>query len=432
MSALDQVVVLCGGRGTRLRSEIGDLPKALVEVGGRPLLARLLDDLAVAGASEVLLLAGTGGERLTEAARSLAPQGLRIETVIEPEPRGTAGALQGVADRLSKRFVYVMGDVFTSLDWVRLAEAAGVNQGVATLLVHRSSHPEDSDLVIADDLDRVIGWIGSDPALRAGAAAASGPLTNAGVAVLSREILKWIPPERPSDLFGQVMPAAIDVRLPVFAYRSSEYVKDLGTPGRLRAVREDFEQGRTRRKAELVLLDRDGVLNEELGLISSPDQLRLLPGAAQGLKHLNQAGIRAVVVTNQPVLARGMCSEETLNQIHARLERLLADGGARLDGLLFCPHHPETHHSEGVPALRGPCTCRKPAVGMAEKAMAEQGIPPWRTVVIGDRSVDMQLAVNAGLAGIGLQTGAGCRDERCPARATWTFPDLLSAAEWLF
>jgi mannose-1-phosphate guanylyltransferase/phosphomannomutase len=403
-----------------------------VDVGGRPLLAHLLGDLAAAGAGEVLLLGGTGGERLAAAARSLAPQGLRVETVIEPEPRGTAGALHGVADRLSERFMYLMGDVFTSLDWARLAEAAGVNRGVATLLVHRSSHPEDSDLVITDDLDRVIGWIGSDPARRAGAAAASGPLANAGVAVLNREILKWIPHERSSDLFGQVMPALVDMRVPIFGYRSSEYVKDLGTPQRLRAVREDVEQGRTRRKAELALLDRDGVLNEEAGLISSPDQLRLLPGAAEGLKHLNQAGIRAVVVTNQPVLARGMCSEETLNRIHSRLEKLLADGGARLDGLHFCPHHPETHHSEGVPALRGPCTCRKPAVGMAEKAMAEQGVPPWRTVVIGDRSVDMQLAVNAGLAGIGLETGAGCRDGRCPARPTWNFPDLLAAAKWLF
>ena len=431
MSALEQVVVLCGGRGTRLRPEIGDLPKALVPVGDRPFLAHLLDDLAAAGAGEVLLLAGTGGERLAAAARTLTPQGLQVETVIEPEPRGTAGALQGVADRLCERFVYVMGDVFTCLDWERLAAAGGADQGVATLVVHRSSHPEDSDLVITDDLDRVIGWLGSDPARRAGAAA-SGPLTNAGVAVLSREILKWIPPERPADLFGQVVPALVDMRVPVFGYRSSEYVKDLGTPGRLRAVREDFEQGRTRRKAELVLLDRDGVLNEEVGLITDPDQLRLLPGAAEGLRHLNSAGIRAVLVTNQPVVARGMCSEGTLNQIHSRLEKLLADGGARLDGLYYCPHHPETRHAEGVAELRGPCTCRKPAVGMAEKAMTEQGVPPWRTVVIGDRSVDLQLAVNAGLAGIGLKTGAGCRDGRCPARPTWTFPDLLAAATWLF
>jgi histidinol-phosphate phosphatase family protein len=257
-------------------------------------------------------------------------------------------------------------------------------------------------------------------------------LTNAGIAVLHRDILQRIPSDRSCDLFGQVMPALVDVRLPVFAYRSSEYVRDLGTPERLRAVRDDYDQGRTRHKAELVLADRDGVINEEVGLISRPEQLRLLPGAAAGLKRLNQAGIRCAVVTNQPVLARGLCSQETLNEIHARLAALLESEGASLDGLYFCPHHPETHHAEGVPGLRGPCTCRKPSVGLAEKAMAELGIPAWRTVVVGDRSVDMQLAVNAGLPGIGLETGAGCRDGLYPARPTWTFPDLRAAADWLF
>ena len=301
MNPLDQVVILCGGRGTRLEPEVGDLPKALVPVGGRPLLAHLLGDLADAGAGEVLLLAGSGGDRLAEAVESLTPAGLRVETVIEPAPRGTAGALHGVAGRLAERFVYVLGDLFTSLDWERLATAADTNGGMATLLVHRSSHPEDSDLVVQNDLDLLIGWIGRG---RAGAAASAGALTNAGVAVLSRDILQRIPPERPSDIFGQVMPALVDVRLPVFAYRSCEYVRDLGTPERLRAVRDDYDRGHTRHKAELVLLDRDGVLNKEVGLISRPEQLRLLPGAAAGLKHLNQAGIRMRFMRAWPSCSR--------------------------------------------------------------------------------------------------------------------------------
>ncbi len=431
MSPLDQVVILCGGRGTRLKSEIGDLPKILVPVGGSPLLSHLLGDLSNAGAREVLLLAGFGARRLTGAVESLTPPGLRVETVIEPEERGTAGALHGVADRLRERFVFLLGDVFASLDWGRLAAAADSNGGLATMLVHRSSHPEDSDLVIPDDLDRLIGWFGRGPDRRPCAAFSSRALTNAGVAVLHRDILRRIPPGRPSDLFGQVMPALVDARLPVFAYRSSEYVRDLGTPGRLRAVRDDYEQGRTRHGAELVLLDRDGVLNQEVGLLSSTGQLRLLPGAAAGLSRLNRAGIRCVVATNQPVVARGLCSLETLDEIHSHLARLLGSEGARLDGLYFCPHHPETHHEEGVPALRGPCACRKPSVGLAEKAIAEQGVPAWRTVVVGDRSADMQLAVNAGLPGIGLETGAGCRDQRYPAKPTWKFPDLSAAADWL-
>ncbi len=117
MTSVDQAVVVCGGRGTRLASILGDLPKALAPVAGRPLLAHLLEDLAIAGVSEVLLLAGEGGEQLRAAAESLAPAELDVYTEIEPAPRGTAGALHPVAHRLRERFLYVLGDVYTALDW---------------------------------------------------------------------------------------------------------------------------------------------------------------------------------------------------------------------------------------------------------------------------------------------------------------------------
>ncbi len=424
MSALEQVVVPCGGPGRRLAPLTNDLPKVLVPIGGRPLLAHLLSDLARAGAGEVLLLAGHGGEQVAAEARHLAPAGLRVETVVESEPRGTAGALHSVAGRLAGRFTLVFGDVFTALDWGRLAAAAETFGGLATLLVHRTSHPADSDLVVLDDSDRAIGWI-------SGAEGFPAPLANAAVAVLNRDILQVIPPDRPTDLFGQVLPALVDARRPVFGYRSSEYVRDLGTPDRLAQVRADLAGNRVHQKAELVLLDRDGVLVEEKDLLSRPDQLRLLPGAAAAVRRLNLSGIKAALVTNQPVVARGLCTMDQIERIHHRLEALLAEEGARIDGLYICPHHPETLHDQGLPALRGPCRCRKPSTGLVERALAEQARPAWRTVVVGDRSIDMQLAHNAGLPGIAVDTGAGCGDGQCPARPVWRFPDLAAAVDWL-
>ena len=419
------MVVVCGGRGTRLASSIGDLPKILTPLGGRPLLEHLLHDLEPLRA-EVLLLAGHGGEQVARAAQELAPDGLRVETLIEERPLGTAGALHALEGRLRERFVFVCGDILTSLDWRRFWQHAQDQGGLATLLVHRSSHPEDSDLVMLDDADRAVGWS------RRGEPAGAGALGNAGVAVLHRDVVRYIPVDRSSDLFRDVLPPLVDRRASIHGYRTPEYVRDMGTPDRLVSVDEDLVSGRTALKAELVFLDRDGVINEELEqLLTRAEDLRLLPGAAQAIRRFNDAGVKVSVVTNQSVVARGLCSQDELERIHQRLEQLLALEGAHVDRIDFCPHHPETHHGEGVAELRGPCRCRKPAVAMVERALEHFDVPAWRSLVIGDRTSDMQLAMNAGLASIGVETGCGLSDGVCPAQPVWTFADLAAAAEWL-
>ena len=157
----------------------------------------------------------------------------------------------------------------------------------------------------------------------------------------------------------------------------------------------------------------------------------LLPGVAEAVARLNRASIPTAVISNQAVVARGLCSADTLDAIHLRLADLLAQQGARLDGVFVCPHHPETHHGEGDPALRGPCRCRKPAVGLVESALDRLSVVAGRAVVVGDASVDLQLAANAGLPAIGLETGLACGDGQHPARPVWRFADLAAAAEWL-
>lgn len=431
MKTLDQAVVLCGGRGTRLALLLGDRPKALVPVAGRPLIERLLDDLAAAGTRDVLLLAGFGGDQVAAAVERAAPASLRVRTVVEATPLGTAGALRGVREHLAERFLLVLGDVYTALDWRRFAGAADSHGGLATLLVHRSSHPEDSDVLAVADDDRVTAWVGRRPEERRRAVVASAALGNAGVAALHRDVVGLIPEGRPCDLFGELLPRLVDRRAPVYGYVTSEYVRDLGTPDRLAAVEADVRGGRTARRADAVLLDRDGTLNEEVGLVTRPDQLRLLEGAGAALRRLNEAGIATALVTNQPAAARGLCSPADLDAVQTRLAELLAAEGARIDAVFACRHHPETRHGEGDPTLRGPCRCRKPSTGLVDDALASLGRPPWRTVVVGDRSLDLQLARNAGLPGIGLATGAGCRDGACPARATWRFPDLAAAVDWI-
>jgi heptosyltransferase-2 len=178
-----------------------------------------------------------------------------------------------------------------------------------------------------------------------------------------------------------------------------------------------------------VFLDRDGTLIEEANFIRSPEQVRLIPGAGRAVAALNQAGYRVVLVTNQSGLARGLFSLDDLKLIHRRLARLLAEEGARLDAVFFCPHHPE---AAVVPEWSGPCNCRKPALGLFEEAIAQLKLDPRRSVWVGDRARDLAAAEHYGGRSVLVLTGYGLAEaKKRKFTPTLVAPDLPRAVEWI-
>ena len=185
-------------------------------------------------------------------------------------------------------------------------------------------------------------------------------------------------------------------------------------------------------RPDAVFLDRDGVINEEVDLLHNVSQLRLISGSAQAIRRLNRAGIPVIVVTNQPVVARNLCSEEELQDIHRALKSLLIkEAGARLDALYYCPHHPETLHPDGNPAYRTDCTCRKPNTGMLTRAAGDFHLDLSRCILVGDTTRDMEAGKRAGMKTVLVRTGYGGRDGKFPAVADRTFRDLEEAVGWI-
>jgi D,D-heptose 1,7-bisphosphate phosphatase len=180
-----------------------------------------------------------------------------------------------------------------------------------------------------------------------------------------------------------------------------------------------------------VFLDRDGTLNVEANGLSSPAQLELIPGAAAAVRSLNRAGFLAVVVTNQAMVARGDCSEDDLEQIHDKLESLLGEQGAYLDAIYYCPHHPDRGVAGERPELKIECNCRKPGTGMIERAASDFSIRMEDSWMIGDTTVDLQTAQNAGIRSILVRTGYAGRDGRWPARPDFEFADIRAAVEFV-
>ncbi|HEX8183177.1 MAG TPA: D-glycero-beta-D-manno-heptose 1,7-bisphosphate 7-phosphatase [Blastocatellia bacterium] len=152
-----------------------------------------------------------------------------------------------------------------------------------------------------------------------------------------------------------------------------------------------------------IFIDRDGTINKDTGYVSRPDELIIYPYAAEAVRLVNESGLKAIVITNQSGVARGLYTEETLAAIHDRMTRELAREGARIDAIYYCPHHPEI----GDEPYRRACECRKPGPGMLRQAAREHGIDLARSYVIGDKASDMNLATGAGAQGVMVLTGYG-------------------------
>lgn len=424
-----QVVILAGGRGTRLGEHARTVAKPMVTIGGLPNLEHQILLAKRYGFTNVVLLVSHLADGIAVHFGDGGRLGVAISYCREDPPLGTAGALHHAGAVLQDRFLVLYGDVFIDCDLAQLWADHAEHRPFATLVAHPNDHPHDSDLVETDDE----GWVRAVHPKPRPQGRYLPNLVNAGAAVIERQVLGLIPPGRHLDLAHDIFPAlARDRRLR--AYRSAEYLKDFGTPERLARVREDFASGKTARLSRrhprsAVFLDRDGVINQEVSYISDPAQLELIPGAAAAIRRLNAAGFLVIVTTNQAVLARGECTPKVLRVIHNKLETLLGLGHAWIDALYLCPHHPDKGFPGEVAELKIDCTCRKPKSGLIEQALREWNIWLPGSYAVGDSRRDVIAARRMGIATIGVRTGHGCRDCEGADAPDRLVEDLEEAAE---
>lgn len=411
-----KAVIMAGGKGTRLAEIARDIPKPMVPVGGMPVLEYEIEMLREQGFTDLLITVGHlgqvimdyfgDGSRLSPVTGK--PFGVHIEYFAEKEPLGNAGALLKIRDRLTEDFLLLNGDVVFHVDFQRMIAFHREKGAAATLFVHPNSHPYDSGLLIEDENGAVVRWLTKEEPRPA----YYHNTVNAGLHVLSAGLVDELAervgnlPEMPEgetrkiDLDRQILkPLSGTGRM--FCYHSPEYVKDMGTPERLQTVREDFaagrvQQGSLRKKQKAVFLDRDGTINEYVGFLRDIRDFRLLPGAAEAIRLIHDRGYLAIVVTNQPVIARGEVTLEELEEIHRKMETLLGQEGAFIDGLYFCPHHPDRGFPGERPEYKKICECRKPRPGMLLKAAEEYNIDLSRSWMVGDGRQDVEAGKNAG------------------------------------
>ena len=428
-----QVAILAGGRGTRLRERSAGLPKPMVAVGGRPVLEQQIAQCRAAGLTRIALLVHFGHEAIAAHFGDGSRFGVQLEYCLEQTPRGTAGALADALHRLDEHFLVLYGDTWFDIDLATFLNVHVRRGADATLLLHPNDHPQDSDLVELDETGCVHKlWPYPHPPTLPGR-----NLVNAGLCAMRRQALANLDPVAGStDLAKNVFPQLLAAGRVLAGHETVEYIKDMGTPERLDCVERDIARGVPERLSlrhlrSCVFIDRDGTLNEEVDHLTRVDQVRLYDGAAAAVRRLNRSGTLAVVVTNQPVIARGELTTAGLDAIHARLDALLGAEGAYLDRLYYCPHHPQRGFAGEVPSLKIDCGCRKPATGLIDSACRDLAIDRSTSWIVGDRAADIVAGQRAGLRTVLVLTGAGHDVAPDQVQPDYAMADLGAAVDWI-
>jgi len=454
-----KAVIMAGGKGTRIRSVASDIPKPMIPVLDKPVLEYQIENLKKCGITEIILVTGYLNESVSSYFGNGERFGVDISYFNEDTAMGTAGALYYLRQdgRLNEDFLLIMGDLMLSVDFVRFMNAHKNSGAGITLFVHPNSHPFDSDIVVTDEVGRLSDFTedkcGLNAVIKHKTPGLSKPVTgiiskkaergehfyyhnqvNAGIYAISPRVAKLVAePKEKIDLDKDIVRPLIE-NGEVYAYRSTEYVKDMGTPERYNEVTEAVRTGAVERRnltnrQRCVFLDRDGTVNVEKGFLNNAEDMELLPGAADAIRKLNASEYLTVLITNQPVIARGECSFEGLDEIQKKFDTLLGREGAYIDAVYYCPHHPHSGFEGEVKELKFECRCRKGRSGMIEDAVRELNIDSTSSWMAGDKTSDVECGKGAGCRTVLLETGANGSDGRFDEPADLVCRDLAEAVD---
>lgn len=427
-----KAIILAGGKGTRMGDYTKSVPKPMVLLAGIPVIEHQIKFMKKNEIEDIYILLGYKGKVIKNYFEGGGKWGVKIKYFFDPKPLGTAGSLKEVEHLVTDPFLLFYGDTIIDIDVNQFIKFYERKSSIASLVVHPNDHPIDSDLLDIDNENYVTKFY-SKPHKNG---FYPRNLVNAALYILNPKIFKYIKKGVFSDFGKHIFPLLLSEGKPIRAYNTTEYIKDIGTPDRLAEVENDFLSGKVKQlnkenKQRAIFLDRDGVVNKELDKIDSIKKFSLLPKVEEAIKNINKSEYLNVIVTNQPIVAKGFISEKKLHEIHNYMETKLGLKGAYFNRIYYCPHHPEKGHEGEREDYKIICNCRKPGTGMIEHAIKDMNIDPQESFIIGDRTVDIMTGINSKLQTILLRQGYAGNDKKYDCKSDFVFNDLFEASNFI-
>ena len=395
-------VLACGGLGTRLKEITHETPKPLFLVNGKSTLERAIEELDNYQFRNVILTIGYKSNNFFEFVDQLNKKyRINIEVFVEKIPMGECGALWVIKDKLCDDFIFINGDLIFSIEFKKLFYFHKRLSSNLTLVTHTSDHPEDSDLVSVPNGTLVEDIFLKDKNKEIKKNAYLG---NSGICVINKFLLDKIEsPKENESLFHFVVKRLFDLNINIYSYNTTEYIKDMGTPKRLRVVEEDLSSKKVYKKnyknlQKTLFLDRDNTLIkcEKGRYILKVDDINFYRNNIEKIIPISLNYDFVCLITNQPSLSMGKLTLNDLNEINSLIIKFCLSIGLKIDVVTFCPHHPHKGYEGEIQILKQDCFCRKPNPGLFFEQAFFRNIDLKASLMIGDSQNDYLAAINAG------------------------------------
>ena len=398
------VVLACGGLGTRLGEITNNTPKPLYCIEGKSTLERCVEQLDFYQFKNVVITIGYKSNNFIENIVELNKKyKINIDVYVEEKPLGECGALWIIKNDLCDDFVFINGDLIFSIDFEKLRLFHQRLSSKLTLVTHTSDHPEDSDLVSVPN-----GTLVEDIFLKNHdkKICKNAYLGNSGIFLINNELLDILNPPKEEDsksIFHFIVRNIFYQKINIYSYNTTEYIKDMGTPKRLKVVQEDLSKGKVFHKnyknpQKALFLDRDNTLIkcEKGNYVINKNEIEFIIPNIDNIVQISLKYDLVCLVTNQPVIAMGKISLRELDEINSILVKFCLTKGLKIDIVTFCPHHPHKGFKGELEILKHDCFCRKPNPGLLFEQSFLRNINLKESLMIGDSDNDFFAAKNAG------------------------------------
>lgn len=373
-----QAVIICGGYGTRLKKIYKTTPKALVKINGKKNLEHIVSDLKKNGINNFIFLTNYQSKKIEKYLNEIKLKNFKV--LKDNKLSGTGGALLGAFKNLNEDFIVIFSDLFMKINFKKFYKYSRKKKSNVNILLHSNSHPFDSDTVEYDNNYKIKKIFFKKTNRNKLNIAISGLFYFKKKFLSKFNIKKEGTFDLVRDLIGK------NQKDRVYGYRSIEYIKDFGTPKRLRKINTE-QKNKNKNKVSAVFLDRDGVINRENGGVNSITKFKILPKVGNAIKLLNNKNIPVFIISNQALLEKRKMNLNNFKKIIIKLDEYLSQHGAFIDDYRYCPYFKKREKKFNKIAFFS--KYRKPNPGMIKELAKKYKIDLKKSFVVGDSDKDI-------------------------------------------